>query len=132
MRARRMQGPVNGCPEADTDGDGIVDSQDACPNDANHDGVGDPCNHDEDADGVDDFNDACPTEVGPVNGCPEADTDGDGIVDSQDACPNDANHDGVGDPCNHDEDADGVDDFNDACPDGCRTCERLPGSRYGW
>ena len=71
MRAPTDAGPVNGCPEADTDGDGIVDSQDACPEDANHDSVGDPCNHDEDDDLVDDFNDLCPLEsANTPDGCP--------------------------------------------------------------
>jgi Ca-activated chloride channel family protein len=55
-------GPVenNGCPFPDTDGDGIIDKDDACP-----------------------------TVAGPAenNGCPWPDTDGDGILDKDDACP---------------------------------------------
>jgi outer membrane protein OmpA-like peptidoglycan-associated protein len=75
-----------GCP--DTDGDGIADSKDACPNVkglAEHSGCPDT-----DGDGIIDSKDSCPNVKGLVafNGCLEKDTDGDGIVDSKDACPN--------------------------------------------
>ena len=84
----------NGCP-ADTDGDGILDTDDACPTVA---GVASPdpklngC-PDKDGDGVLDAQDACPdikgikTEDPATNGCP-GDTDGDTIRDDKDACPN--------------------------------------------
>lgn len=44
---------------------------------------------DTDGDGVIDKDDACPTVAGPAenNGCPWPDTDGDGILDKDDACP---------------------------------------------
>lgn len=48
-------------------------------------------NLDSDGDGVLDSQDNCPNESGPAsnNGCPgELDTDGDGVPDSQDDCPN--------------------------------------------
>jgi outer membrane protein OmpA-like peptidoglycan-associated protein len=72
----------NGCP--DSDNDGIIDSEDACPNTA---GIaafnGCP---DTDEDGITDKEDACPTEKGTKanNGCP--DQDGDGVVDKDDNC----------------------------------------------
>jgi outer membrane protein OmpA-like peptidoglycan-associated protein len=61
----------------DTDSDGIVDAEDACPNepedfDGFHDDDGCP-DLDNDADGVLDVDDTCPNEPGPVDnqGCPE-------------------------------------------------------------
>jgi OOP family OmpA-OmpF porin len=79
--------------EKDTDGDGIPDSKDKCPNDPedkdgfqDDDGCPDP---DNDGDGVLDKDDKCPIEAGPAEnqGCPDKDTDGDGIVDRLDKCP---------------------------------------------
>ena len=72
----------------DTDGDGIVDSVDACPTIA---GVvqfnGCP---DSDMDGIPDKSDNCPTVFGKekYQGCPPPDTDGDGINDEEDSCVN--------------------------------------------
>lgn len=102
----------NGCP--DTDGDGIEDSKDACPNEAGSKEMnGCP---DADGDGVADKDDACPTVAGlpALAGCPDA--DGDGIADKDDACPNEA-----GPAANKgcpwpDTDGDGVLDKDDACP----------------
>jgi OmpA-OmpF porin, OOP family len=77
----------------DTDGDGVSDDQDQCPDtppgaQVNEQG----CEGDTDGDGVVDRLDTCPeTPAGtPVNeqGCPAmADADGDGVPDDQDACP---------------------------------------------
>ncbi|MGB5436650.1 MAG: OmpA family protein [Maribacter sp.] len=75
----------NGCPDAD--GDGIEDSKDACPNAAGSKEMnGCP---DADGDGVADKDDACPNEAGPAEnkGCPWADKDGDGVLDKDDQCP---------------------------------------------
>ena len=75
----------NGCPDAD--GDGIEDSKDACPNEAGSKEMnGCP---DADGDGVADKDDACPAEAGPASnkGCPFLDKDGDGVLDKDDACP---------------------------------------------
>ena len=75
----------NGCP--DSDGDGIEDSKDACPNEAGSKEMnGCP---DADGDGVADKDDACPSEAGPAEnkGCPWPDTDGDGVLDKDDQCP---------------------------------------------
>ncbi len=101
----------NGCP--DTDGDGIIDSEDACPDVAGLAELkGCP---DTDKDGIADKDDACPNEKGSKanNGCP--DTDGDGVIDSKDKCPNEA-----GDKANNgcpwpDTDGDGVLDKDDKC-----------------
>ncbi len=102
----------NGCP--DTDNDGIKDSDDACPEVAGLAALnGCP---DTDGDGIADKDDACPTEKGTKanNGCP--DSDGDGVVDSKDKCPNTA-----GPAANNgcpwpDTDGDGVLDKDDKCP----------------
>ncbi|RKD88217.1 OmpA family protein [Mangrovibacterium diazotrophicum] len=72
----------------DSDGDGVPDKKDKCPNtprDVFVDENG--CPIDTDNDGVIDHLDECPTEPGPssTSGCPDA--DGDGIPDKDDACP---------------------------------------------
>ena len=102
----------NGCP--DTDSDGIQDSEDACPTEAGlAEFNGCP---DTDGDGIPDKDDACPTEAGPkeTNGCP--DSDGDGVADKDDECPNQAGpseNNGCPWP---DSDGDGVLDKDDECP----------------
>lgn len=96
----------------DTDGDGIYDKDDACPEVAGPKELkGCP---DTDGDGVLDKDDACVDVAGLVEfqGCP--DTDGDGIQDSADACPEVAGlKEFQGCP---DTDGDGVQDKNDKCP----------------
>jgi outer membrane protein OmpA-like peptidoglycan-associated protein len=103
----------NGCP--DTDGDGIEDSKDACPNEAGSKEMnGCP---DKDGDGVADKDDACPEVAGlaALAGCPDA--DGDGVADKDDACPNEAGPaENKGCPW-PDKDGDGVLDKDDQCPD---------------
>ena len=96
----------------DTDGDGIYDREDACPEVA---GLaqfkGCP---DTDGDGIVDASDACPEVAGTVamNGCP--DTDGDGVADKDDACPEVAGLKAFkGCP---DTDGDGTTDKADKCP----------------
>jgi OOP family OmpA-OmpF porin len=100
----------DGCP--DTDGDGIQDSEDACPEVAGlPEFNGCP---DTDGDGIIDSEDECPTEAGlpEFNGCP--DTDGDGIPDKDDECPTVAGpKEFNGCP---DSDGDGIPDHLDACP----------------
>jgi OOP family OmpA-OmpF porin len=76
----------------DTDGDGVFDCKDKCPNTAKGVSVGAKgCPKDTDGDGVPDYLDECPnTPKGvPVDakGCPK-DTDGDGVPDYLDECPN--------------------------------------------
>ena len=96
----------------DTDGDGIYDKDDACPEVAGKKEFnGCP---DTDNDGIEDSKDACPDVAGPVefNGCP--DTDGDGIADKDDACPEVAGIKSLnGCP---DADGDGIADKDDKCP----------------
>ncbi|MEM8998706.1 MAG: OmpA family protein [Bacteroidota bacterium] len=96
----------------DTDGDGIYDKDDACPEVAGLEAFnGCP---DSDGDGIEDGKDDCPNEAGlkELNGCP--DTDGDGIADKDDACPNEAGLESLG-GC-PDADGDGVADKDDECP----------------
>ncbi|HEY8073064.1 MAG TPA: OmpA family protein [Labilithrix sp.] len=90
-------------PAYDSDGDGIVDGEDACPttpgvksSDPDKNG----CPLDSDEDGIPDTEDACPFVKGPrrddpkTNGCPDVivnpppiDTDHDEVPDVEDACP---------------------------------------------
>ncbi|MBK5213164.1 MAG: OmpA family protein [Flavobacteriaceae bacterium] len=103
----------NGCP--DTDGDGIEDRKDECPNTpglAEFNGCPDT-----DGDGVPDHLDECPTVAGlaALNGCPDA--DGDGIADKDDACPNEAGPKANNGCPYKDRDGDGVLDKDDQCPD---------------
>jgi outer membrane protein OmpA-like peptidoglycan-associated protein len=99
----------------DTDGDGIYDKDDECPETpglAEFNGCPDT-----DGDGIPDHLDECPTVAGlaALNGCPDA--DGDGIADKDDACPNEAGpkeNNGCPWP---DRDGDGVLDKDDQCPD---------------
>jgi OmpA-OmpF porin, OOP family len=125
----------------DTDGDGIYDKDDACPETRGlKEFMGCP---DTDGDKIADKDDSCPETFGlaEFNGCP--DTDGDGIVDNEDACPEvkgtkimkgcpDADGDGVADKDDNcpevkgpaanagcpwpDTDGDGVADKDDQCP----------------
>ena len=118
-------------PPADRDGDGIVDGDDACPDEA---GVpsddkskhGCPPPSDRDGDRIPDDVDACPDVPGVAStdpkrdGCPP-DGDGDGIVDADDACPTEpgpASADPAknGCPAPKDTDGDGIIDPDDACP----------------
>jgi OOP family OmpA-OmpF porin len=75
-------------PPKDTDGDGIADINDDCPQEPGIAPTGCP---DRDRDGVLDKDDKCPDEPGIIalQGCPEKaeDTDGDGIFDKDDECP---------------------------------------------
>ncbi|MCF6350746.1 MAG: OmpA family protein [Flavobacteriaceae bacterium] len=123
----------------DTDGDGIYDKNDACPEvvglvafegcpDSDSDGIKDSADDcplvagltelngcpDKDGDGIADKDDACPEVVGTKanNGCP--DTDGDGVIDGKDDCPK-----VKGPKANNgcpDTDGDGILDKDDDCP----------------
>lgn len=76
-------------PVVDTDGDGLLDPDDACPNEPGPvENKGCP-DTDRDGDGIVDRLDACPDDAGPVEnqGCPDSDRDGDGVVDRLDNCP---------------------------------------------
>lgn len=130
----------------DTDGDGVSDKKDQCPDTpatVKVDKLG--CPLDRDKDGVADYLDSCPDTAGTatLNGCP--DRDNDGVEDGKDRCPDqagtiallgcpDADKDGVADMddkcantkpgtkvdargCPMDSDNDGVTDDLDRCPD---------------
>jgi outer membrane protein OmpA-like peptidoglycan-associated protein len=113
---------------ADSDGDGILDSADACPRtkgERSDDRLRSGCPRaDRDGDGALDVADACPGVAGPQsidptkNGCPP-DRDEDGIADANDACP-DVKGSSSKEPgrhgCPNDGDGDGVLDIADACP----------------
>lgn len=100
----------------DSDGDGIPDQRDACPDTpegAEVDKLG--CPLDRDNDGIEDYRDSCPDEPGKLrfDGCP--DTDGDNIPDSEDLCPEEPGLKRFnGCP---DRDKDAIGDLDDECPD---------------
>lgn len=82
----------------DSDGDGIPDDVDACPDEPEDHkepdaGDGCPAPSDRDGDGIPDNVDKCPDKpedkdgVDDSDGCPEDDADQDGIPDAKDACP---------------------------------------------
>ncbi len=108
----------------DSDGDGVYDNVDQCPNTPKGvkvDATG--CPIDSDKDGVPDYKDHCPdTPLGvkvDENGCP-LDSDGDGVPDYKDKCPNTpagTKVDENGCPVVIDTDGDGVPDNKDKCPD---------------
>ncbi len=98
----------------DTDGDGIPDYRDSCPNqpedmDGFEDDDGCP-DFDDDADGIPDLIDLAPLTSEDYDGfqdedgVPDLDNDGDGITDERDMCPDER------------EDLDGFED-EDGCPD---------------
>lgn len=113
-------------PPKDRDSDGIVDSLDACPDQAGPASLnGCP---DRDGDGIADKDDNCPDVAGlaKYKGCPIPDTDKDGINDEEDKCPTVAGvarYQGCPIP---DTDKDGVNDEEDKCPN-----EAGPASNYG-
>lgn len=107
----------------DSDGDGVADHNDNCPEtqnadqaDSDDDGVGDAC-ADQDGDGVAE-DDNCPEVANPdqadldgdgVGDACDDDIDGDGVPNDQDAAPRD-------DRGSTDDDLDGVADEVDNCP----------------
>ncbi len=103
---------------ADRDNDGVLDTNDKCPDTpglAKYDGCPIP---DSDKDGINDEEDKCPTVPGfaKYQGCPVPDTDQDGINDEEDKCPTVAGvarYQGCPVP---DGDGDGVNDEEDKCP----------------
>jgi len=113
-------------PPKDRDSDGIIDSLDACPDQAGPASLnGCP---DRDNDDIADKDDNCPDVAGlaKYNGCPIPDTDKDGINDEEDKCkdvPGVARYMGCPPP---DTDRDGVIDEEDKCPN-----EAGPASNFG-
>jgi hypothetical protein len=128
----------------DTDGDGVTDDVDNCPEvsnpdqaDADGDGIGDACDEgDADGDTIPDNADNCPAVANPLqedadgDGIGDAcdpvvgvDTDGDGIADDVDNCPEvsnpdqaDADGDGIGDAC--EESGGGEEETGGGCTTG--------------
>jgi len=115
----------------DSDGDGVKNNIDMCPNDKEDlDGFEDEdgCpDSDNDKDGILDMQDKCLNDAEDKDGfedwdgCPDTDNDRDGILDVNDKCPDEAedtdgfkDEDGCPDP---DNDSDGILDVNDKCPD---------------
>jgi Thrombospondin type 3 repeat len=107
----------------DSDGDGVPDDLDNCPDEANAnqldtdaDEEGDACDADDDNDTVADAGDNCPLDANPD--------------------PADADGDGAGNVCDTDDDNDGVIDAADACVptqtgavvngDGCSIADLCP------
>ncbi|WP_452225652.1 choice-of-anchor B family protein [Lacinutrix chionoecetis] len=130
---------VDSTPMADSDGDGIPNTQDNCLETANPDqidldgnGVGDACDPDGDGDGVIDGLDNCPFFANPdqadadnngIGDACEQDEDNDGIPDDFDNCVSisntdqiDTDGDGIGDVCDSDIDGDGIPNDVDNCP----------------
>jgi OOP family OmpA-OmpF porin len=95
-------------PDKDTDADGIPDSLDVCPRQAesvngiaDQDGCPEP---DNDGDAIVGDADKCPDQAEDFDkfededGCPDDDNDKDGVPDTKDACPNEAeNKNGIAD-----------------------------------
>lgn len=80
----------NGCPVPDTDSDGVLDDTDQCPNEPGSATYNGCPAPDSDGDGLADDVDACPNLPGPYDGCPLTDLDNDGVTDDIDQCPNEA------------------------------------------
>ncbi len=128
---------------ADGDEDGIMDSDDDCPDqpedkDGLEDGNGCP-DLDNDNDGIPDVDDGAADGSGfgacrdqgedadgfeDTDGCPDPDNDNDGVADADDACPVDAEdidgfEDSNGCP-DTDNDKDGIEDAVDGADGACR------------
>lgn len=130
-RCLASDAPPPPAPPGDRDGDGIIDEQDACPDepedlDGSEDADGCPESEDTDGDGLDDIRDTCPLEpedadgFADEDGCPEPDNDLDRVIDGGDNCPldpedRDGHQDDDGCP-EADNDNDGFPDVTDACP----------------
>jgi outer membrane protein OmpA-like peptidoglycan-associated protein len=122
----------------DSDGDGIPDGQDICPQQPeDKDGFDDEdgCpDLDNDQDGIADKQDKCPNEAEDQDGfqdddgCPEVDNDNDGIPDAQDKCPGEAeDKDGFQD----DDGCPDLDNDGDGIPDAADKCPNEPETRNG-
>jgi OmpA-OmpF porin, OOP family len=142
LNITRINELVNEPEIADTDGDGIADSEDLCPEEAgslalngcpdrDEDGIADGSDDcpdvagevsfrgcpDTDKDGIRDLDDDCPTQAGTAayRGCPVPDRDNDGVLDDVDRCPDQSGLARLqGCP---DTDADGIADPDDDCPE---------------
>jgi OmpA-OmpF porin, OOP family len=112
--------------KTDTDGDGIVDIEDKCPEVPGlpeYQGCPPPLPQDSDNDGLLDPVDKCPNDpedkdgFEDEDGCPDFDNDQDGVPDLEDKCPNEPGPpENQGCP-NPDRDGDGILNDVDKCPD---------------
>ena len=122
--------------QADDDGDGVNNVQDAFPQDASEtvdtddDGIGNNADEDDDGDGVADDIDLFPLDPSEsedfdgdgIGNNADTDDDGDGVSDSEDDFPFDSgesldtDNDGIGNNADDDDDGDGVLDDDDAFP----------------
>ncbi len=120
----------------DRDGDGVINSRDAFPDDPNEwldtdgDGIGDNADPDRDGDGVPNEDDAFPldpnewrdTDGDGIGDNADPDRDGDGVPNEDDAFPLDPKEwldtdgDGIGNNADPDRDGDGVPNKDDAFP----------------
>jgi len=139
----------------DSDGDGVNDNIDNCPDtpnplqeDNDNDGLGDVCDDDDDNDGVLDVDDNCQYTPNPLQEdndndglgdvCDD-DDDNDGVLDVDDNCPytpnplqEDYDGDGLGDLCDDDDDNDGCLDVNDPIQfSNMETTINIDGCDYG-
>ena len=137
--------------ERDTDGDGVTDRQDACPDtplQATVDTQGCPTDTDQDGifDGIDQCANTARGATVDTAGCPR-DSDGDGLLDGLDMCPDTDSRALVNEVgCPYDLDGNGVADGLDKCPhtslehesdeSGCSRVQReefaLPTIRFGF
>lgn len=109
-------------PGEDSDGDGVLDSEDNCPTTANPDqadsngnGAGDACEEVVVPEQPDE-----PEPSDPPIETPEQDSDGDGVPDVSDGCPTDAAKTSAGQcgcgVADTDSDGDGTPNCKDGCP----------------
>ncbi len=99
----------------DTDGDGLTDDVDKCPQEPAQTPDGCPIG-DRDGDGFKDDVDECPDEPGTLdNGCPDLDPDKDGFAADADKCPQEPGVAPDGCP-DLDPDKDGIVGDADKCP----------------
>jgi outer membrane protein OmpA-like peptidoglycan-associated protein len=118
--APAAQAPLPKVGLKDSDGDGVPDIDDLCPDvPGPRENRGCPMVVDSDGDGVPDDVDKCPNLPGPKEnfGCPWPDRDRDGVPDKADKCPDTpgpVENQGCPWP---DRDKDGVPDKDDKCPD---------------
>ncbi len=117
--------------EPDSDGDGVVDAQDSCPNTPQGELVdANGCSEsqkDDDSDGVNNVADQCPNtpagETVDTNGCSDSqkDDDNDGVTNAADSCPNTPSGEAVdATGCSEsqkDDDNDGIVNSDDFCPE---------------
>ena len=116
----------------DIDGDGVIDSLDAFPQnsaeayDTDNDSIGNNADTDDDNDGTPDISDDFPlddsetldTDGDGVGNNSDDDDDGDGVADTDDDLPLDpsetvdTDNDGIGNNADTDDDNDGVNDFD--------------------